>query len=245
MKTIRVLCDQKNKSCYGSISKEEWTGSNRLGACKREMAKHENKAGTIAVGLNLCDLDNKLNDMCLALQTARQHLIDANCQMTGACSPREFVYTPAMYSTTNSDFARGTVTDFYELHNPLLGAVNSFRLNSSRRVPDVCPMDDLDLELRLRNDEYTQQCASRELERMQYLVRVCRLIVHLIVEGCAYWVNIIMCLMRFIVETTQEGIRSVTVELMFWFNKLWMLITDMLEQIANLMFKVVFENGNF
>ena len=115
-----VLCDQKNKTCYGSISKEEWTGPNKLGACKREMAQHEGKAGTIAVGLNICDLDDRLNNMCLALQTARQHLIDANCQMTGACSPREFVYTPSMYSTTNSDFARGTVTDFYELHNPQL-----------------------------------------------------------------------------------------------------------------------------
>ena len=126
----------------------------------------------------------------------------------------------------------------------LCGAgVNSFRINSTKSVADVCPMDDLDLDLRLRNDKYTQQCASRELERMQYLVRVCRLIVHLIVEACAYWVNIIMTLMRFIIETTDEGIRSVTIELMFWFDKLWLLITSMLTKIADLMFHVVFDNG--
>ena len=47
--------------------------------------------------------------------SARRKVFEANCIYAGVCAPQVFVYSPGMYSSTNQDFVRGTVSSFYEM----------------------------------------------------------------------------------------------------------------------------------
>ena len=47
--------------------------------------------------------------------SARKKVYEANCIYAGVCAPQVFVYSPGMYSSSNQDFVRGTVSSFYEM----------------------------------------------------------------------------------------------------------------------------------
>jgi hypothetical protein len=49
------------------------------------------------------------------LKAAQGKVFEANCIFTGVCAPQVFVYSPGMYSSSNQDFVRGTVSSFYEM----------------------------------------------------------------------------------------------------------------------------------
>ena len=42
-------------------------------------------------------------------------MFEGNCIFAGVCAPQVFVYSPGMYSSSNQDFVRGTVSSFYEM----------------------------------------------------------------------------------------------------------------------------------
>jgi hypothetical protein len=50
---------------------------------------------------------------------AQVKVFEANCIFAGVCAPQVFVYSPGMYSSSNKDFVRGTVTSFYEMFKQL------------------------------------------------------------------------------------------------------------------------------
>lgn len=52
---------------------------------------------------------------CQAIKEAQGKVFEANCIFAGACAPQVFVYSPGMYSSSNQDFVRGTVSSFYEM----------------------------------------------------------------------------------------------------------------------------------
>jgi hypothetical protein len=129
------------------------------------------------VGIDICDLDSSLGAMCQDMAMAVLKVREGNCLYTGACSPQVFVYTPGMYSVTNEDFVRGTVTNFYEMYGRADalssgGALSSFTVidNADR----VCPADVDLLELQKRNLDYTANCASVQLERLQLALQIAR-----------------------------------------------------------------------
>lgn len=68
-----------------------------------------------AVGLDVCNLNRKTDEMCQILRHAQRKVFEANCIFAGLCAPQIFVYSPGMYSSTNQDFVRGTVSSFYEM----------------------------------------------------------------------------------------------------------------------------------
>lgn len=49
------------------------------------------------------------------LKAAQGKVFEANCIFAGVCAPQVFVYSPGMYSSSNQDFVRGTVSSFYEM----------------------------------------------------------------------------------------------------------------------------------
>jgi hypothetical protein len=159
---------QVNGTCYGGIPKDVWYGPNRGDACVSAFEAQVllKKVNSSTVGIDLCDLDASLNAMCVNLATARKLVQEGNCIYTGACSPQVYVYTPSMYSITNQDFVRGTVTAFYEMYgNTEDGQLQSFMPGSTSTM--VCPLDVDQADLIARNNAYTAKCASVQLGRLQ------------------------------------------------------------------------------
>jgi hypothetical protein len=106
-----------NKTCYGKVSKADWYSPKRSRVCIDTFAE-QLKLGTVtstAIGLDICNLNKKTNELCMVLQAAQGKVFEANCIFAGVCAPQMFVYSPGMYSSTNQDFVRGTVSSFYEM----------------------------------------------------------------------------------------------------------------------------------
>lgn len=230
-----VLCDPGRGRCYGKIPREEWMDpAQRMGACKRVMRENEEVLGDLARGINLCDMNDRLNSLCQVLQHARQMVIDANCLVAGGCTETEFLYSPASFSQVNNDFSSSVMRDFYELHNP-------------GTSPDakVCPGDPEDQQLRADSALQTQHCASREMGRLHLALHAVRMVAHLLVEGMAYSLNLVLTLCRFLLMSgaSDSGRLALEDELAFWWNKLVDLIDGAMRQISDLVFEVVFENG--
>ena len=145
-----------------------------------------------AVGLDICNLNNKTNQLCQILKTAQVKIAHGNCIFAGACAPQLFVYTPGMYSSSNNDFVRGTVADFYEMFKQQSARslddydLSAFVYNNSfpglSDEDHVCPMDDMELALKLRNEAMKQKCASVQLDNLKTVLMALRMIVDTIIR---------------------------------------------------------------
>lgn len=158
-----VACDQYNGTCYGGIPKDDWYGPNRGGVCidtfQRMVAQGNVQSST--VGIDICNLNSDLNRLCQTLKYAQQKVFDGNCISTGACNPQVFVYTPSIYSVTNEDFVRGTVSNFYEIYNRK-DTTSFVTLSNDDKI---CPSDDEEIDLKRRNAGVLRYCTSTQLER--------------------------------------------------------------------------------
>lgn len=243
-----VLCDQSNGECSGSIPRSTWLADGRfherMSTCTSAIRTAEierRSKGSIptAVHLNICDLNYQMDALCRSLQAARQKVIDANCQMTGACSPTEFVYTPGLYSTSNQDFSMGTVQTFYELFNPKL---TSFSFDPATKLENrVCPLTGIERDMLVKNAAFTTNCASRKMEVLQDLIRIGRLVVNLLAQTTYVFLNMFLGLMRLIVDTNNR--EAAVVELKWWADQLGIMWSKASNEIANLIFEMVFGSG--
>lgn len=231
-----VACNQHNQTCYGGMKKSDWHSKRRGENCVDAFQKQVlyGNVNSSTVGIDICNLNDKLNQLCIDLAVARSKVFEANCIYKGACSPRVYVYTPGIYSITNEDFVRGTVTHFYEMYAP-----------NNESSEDICPMDDLERELILRNENMTRSCSSKQLERVHDALRIARRLVHLVVEATWYFISLVLALLRLLLPMSSETIDSIIGEIQFWFVKLILLLSESLKQIANLFFRVIFDSGGF
>jgi hypothetical protein len=152
-----VACNQSTQNCFGSITKEDFEGDNRVQMCM-DTVIHESKEGNLGttdIGFDLCNLNSQMAQLCDRINQYRAEVLAANCMVADGCTPGEYVYTPGMYISSNSDFVRGTVSNFYERYNHrLLNESQFFYTFASDDL--VCPSDDLERELRYRNEAWKQ-----------------------------------------------------------------------------------------
>ena len=91
-----VACNQRNGTCYGKISKDQWYSASKPKVCT-DVFMDQVKAGLVnssAVGLDVCNLNKKTNDLCQILKQAQTKVFEANCIFAGLCAPQVFVYSP-------------------------------------------------------------------------------------------------------------------------------------------------------
>lgn len=61
-----VACNQRNKTCYGKVSKDDWYSSRKAQKCT-DVFSEQVKLGNVnasAVGLDICNLNSKTDAMC-------------------------------------------------------------------------------------------------------------------------------------------------------------------------------------
>lgn len=118
-----VACDKYNGTCYGGISKKDWHTSSRADHCiaKFSDAVRGGKINSTTYGVDICNLNPRLEHLCQTLAQAKQSIYEANCVYAGACSHEQHVYTPGIYSITDGDFVRGTVVNYYEMYDKNAG----------------------------------------------------------------------------------------------------------------------------
>jgi hypothetical protein len=189
------------------------------------------------VALDICTLSTDLADMCTRLKNAHTLVVSGNCLAAEGddCQPQEWVYSPSMYSNSNQEFVRSTVINYYETY----GAAESV-VFTNENLPNeelVCPLDDEDQLIRIRNDQLSISCASRQLEHLKEAMQIARRVVHLLVEMAYIAMQIAVTIFRFMLPGAD--ISAITKELEFWFIRLMTMLADSITAIANLMFRMV------
>jgi hypothetical protein len=255
-----VACNQRNKTCYGKIAKSAWYNpATRASVCTQafnEQARLGN-VKAVAEGLDTCNLNNKMDELCRALQGARTLVMEANCIFAGVCAPQVFVYTPATYSSSNQDFVRGTVTSFYEMFRQVAARRDAsgetvddsdgdefyaFLFNKTLAYDElVCPLDDMELQLKVLNDALKSTCSATQFNGLKEVLCLLRKIVNTIVMISYSLMQMIVCLFRLLVPVGGEAaIQSAISEMTFWFNKIIVLMAGAIVHLANALFNLIF-----
>ena len=195
------------------------------------------------------------------LQAARGKVFEANCIFAGVCAPQVFVYSPGMYSPSNQDFVRGTVSSFYEMFKQTVIRrsdqeteedqfkafvldKNASSANDDGAADRVCPMDDMEWELKVRNQAMKKGCASVQMDGLKKALFMIRIVVDTVVQVMYIIMQIATCLFRLVIPTNGETERGqIRTELEFWFNKLILLVVESIKQLANMLFNLIFTSG--
>jgi hypothetical protein len=151
-----------------------------------------------------------------------------------------FLFSSGMYSQSNQDFVRGTIVSFYETYG--LETIESFSKENTPNGNLVCPLDDEEGQMRIRNQDLTRMCASRQFERLKDALRVGRRVAHLLVEVGFIATQLQFTLFRLLIPGMGD-LTEVMQEVEFWFMRLVTLIYDSLKEIGNLCFRIVTDTG--
>jgi hypothetical protein len=196
-----VGCSQQpGGRCFGGISKQEWLSPNRGSACVNTFTDlvEEGLLNESTVPLDICTLSSELEDLCNKIKNAHQLVVSGNCLAARGddCQPSEWVYTPSMYSSSNQQFVRSTVINFYETYGVRIGTDN------------VCPVDGEDALIRQRNDELQVGCASRQLEAIKIALQLFRRKTALLVEVNYILLQLVFTIMRIAIPGINDKVRT-------------------------------------
>ena len=90
-----MLCttNASGTDCSGSLSKQQWLTGNKTEQCMAVMEQHN--ADDASVGVTICELDDRMDELCTIIQSARYQVFEANCQLTGRSSTAHAPPRPA------------------------------------------------------------------------------------------------------------------------------------------------------
>jgi hypothetical protein len=152
-----------------------------------------------------------------------------------------------MYSSSNRDFVRGSVTDFYEMfkQQTLTDSKAAFAFDAINTTASekVCPLDDMELALKIRNEAAKQRCAAVQLDHLKTVLMAVRKIVDTIVATYYILMQIVLGLFRLLIPGLDSS--QVVAELEFWFLKLIGIAIDTIKQLVNMLFRMLFNMGEF
>ncbi len=157
----------------------------------------------------------------------------------------------------NQDFVRGTVSSFYEMFQQVSQRrsaqdteeddFRAFVFNSTN--PDsedsmVCPLDNMEWELKVRNQAMKKGCASVQMDGLKKALFMVRVVVDTMVQVIYILMQIAIALLRLVIPMNGENeFAQILAELEFWFNKLIIIIVESIKQLANMLFSLIFSIG--
>ena len=108
----------------------------------------------------------------------------------------------------------------------------------------VCPMDNMEWDLKVRNQAMKQGCASVQMDGLKRALFMVRIVVDTIVQVTYIILQIIICLFRMCIPLLGEsGMGQIVAELEFWFNKLIIIMVQSIKKLADMLFNLIFSSG--
>lgn len=145
-----------------------------------------------------------------------------------ACLPKGYFYSPSTYSTSNQQFVRDTVREFYE------------------RFGATCPAEDQQTELLIaQNRQLKQRCGSVSLQYLRDALQLCRSVIDTFIEISYDMLNIEVNILTLLAPLDAAYQQAVAQDILFWMREF---ITDSMEaitQTAQLLFRVVMDLSPF
>lgn len=108
----------------------------------------------------------------------------------------------------------------------------------------MCPLDDMEWELKVRNEAMKGGCASEQLDELKQGLFMFRMVVDTVVQAAYIVLQIAMALFRLLIPSTGASVVSqIMAEINFWFNKLIIIATEALKRLPDMIFDLIFSNG--
>ena len=158
-----------------------------------------------------------------------------NCAASGsaACLEKRFFYTPSTFSSSNQQFVRDTVREFYLRFAP-----------PSLDAAAVCPQEDESTrELVRQNALLRTRCGSVALESVKDGIQAARRSIDNLMQIVFSVLNIALDFMQLTAQLDGGARDSVFGDLMYWFRKLVADMGDGLRSMGDVLFKIVFDTS--
>jgi hypothetical protein len=235
-----VMCKdaQGRNNCTGTLGKADWV-RNRGTQCKARIVEHlRNHPEDGVVRLDLCNLNSDMDLLCRKIMDSITQVANANCLATAAssaqqqgaaaqtpaCMPHAFFYTPSAYSSSNQQFVRDTVREFYE------------------RFGVTCPVEDAQTALLVtQNEALKKRCGSVPLEAFKQAIYMCRSVVDDLMEVLFDIYNIQLDLLSLLASITSAHQQQIVQDLVFWFKELIHDAAEAIIQAAQVLFRLVMD----
>jgi hypothetical protein len=105
-------------------------------------------------------------------------------------------------------------------------------------------MDDMEWELKVRNQAMKRGCASVQMDSLKKALSMLRVIMDTIVQILFRVLQIFICLFCLLLPTNgATEISNIMAELKFLFNELIILAVKSMKELANLLFNMIFTTG--
>ena len=220
-----VACVQKNgtQTCDGIIKRSDWATGDRQRMCLDTLTNSP-LAGNLSQDVNVCDLDEGMDQFCRTVQDARYQIFEANCLYSGQCRQKLFFYQPSTYAVDNGEFVRSTVQRFY---------------NST--VEGACVPDQDTAQAIRDNAPNLAKCAAVQLNVLADCIQIIRVIIGALVELVYYMAQLMMTVFKLIGASKGAQEDAVVTELGALLKLMQNKFKLLFEQVGDLFYKILFE----
>lgn len=226
-----VICNKNLSSCSGTIPKSDWH-KNRAGTCTAKVLDYlADNPDSLAVELDLCNLNGQMDSLCKDILDSVLRISNINCIAAGndICLDKAYFYSPAVFSSSNQQFVRDTVRDFY------------LRFDDSQ---SVCKADDHTAELIRQNSLLNMKCGSVALNALKEGLEGGRAQVDLLIKIMYDAMMIVVDFLQMMSDAlTGTDMQRIINDLFYWFNQLVIDMKETLLQLGNMVYKMLFQHS--
>jgi hypothetical protein len=209
--------------CKGAIPEADWR-RDRFQACYRTTRELTRETPEVMSSVDVCLLDSRLQDLCVAVDKAQTLVRQANCLASGSdtCALQPFVYQPSAWDVSNREFVHKTVSQFY-----------------SRIAPAVCP-DHSDV-VKINNLAAMQRCAATPFGALYYALQGCRNIVDALAKVLFYVISIVTNGLMLAFSAQKEYVMG---QIIYYWDCIVLEMRSLIEVLGNIIFKMLFSMGS-
>jgi hypothetical protein len=105
-------------------------------------------------------------------------------------------------------------------------------------------MDNMEWELKVRNQAMKRGCASVQMDGLKQALYMVRTVVDTFVKSLYIMMQIAVCLLRLLLPSPGDSVvGQVIAEMNFWFNELIIITVESVKRLADLLFNLIFSSG--
>jgi hypothetical protein len=208
--------------CEGSIPEASWK-QDRFQACYNSMKSAQELAATMAP-VDVCLMDSRLQDLCVAVDKAQTLVRQGNCLASGSdeCALQPFVYQPSAWDVSNREFVQQTVAQFYQ-----------------RIAPAACP--DRAEAIRNNNNAAMSRCAATPFGALYFALQGCRNIVDALSKVVFYMLSIVVNGLMLAFSAQRDFLIA---QIIYYWDCIVTEMRELLEVLGNIIFKMLFSMGS-
>jgi hypothetical protein len=225
-----VFCNTTDElragKCKGGIPEAEWR-KDRFQACYRTTRDLTRETPEVMSSVDVCLLDSRLQDLCVAVDKAQTLVRQANCLASGSetCALQPFVYQPSAWDVSNREFVHKTVTQFYTRVSALA-------------CPDAADRAEA---IRVNNLAAMNKCPATPFGALYYALQGCRNIVDALAKVLFYMMSIIVNGLMLTFSAQRDFIIA---QIIYYWDCIVLEMRSLLEVLGNIFFKMLFSMGS-